>query len=649
MKASLVLALFGACTQPALAVVQFPFARRASPPPRGVASRASKPRAVNAETFLGAMTYVVNATIGTPGQPVSLVLSSSTSETWVIDTRSSDCTYSSSYYSGSYDGTTDSDSDYSYSTECIWGSFSPNVSSTFSYESEYAESSSSDSYSSSYSYDFSNYYPDGSYAQGRYFSDVITLGDVSFDNFTVGLVNYTNRYIGVLGLGYNDSSHSTFVDRLAAQELINSSAYSIWVDDAQANSGNILFGAIDTTKFEGNLSRLSSSYSGAKMMMSISSINATAKDSTDPISITYNEEDDTTYYGSSSGGSSSSSYSGSSYSDYMFSAIFSPPDPVSVLPDDVTAQMWEIGGAYYDTSAGMALIGCNAGGDASTTFSLRLGKGQNGPNISVALEDLIIPVTDVDLETYSSLSSYLDPDTCIFGVQNTSYGYSYSSGYTLGGSLLRRTYSVFDFANDEIAIAPVKFDATETSNIVAFATYGSVAPSSSMDCTSSYCSRTSSDGTSTNSDGSSRDGDGDGEDDGIGAGILTAPALIGLALGVGLGSLSLGIVGFLFWRHRRNRRLAAHSKDAGASVYSAEAGESATAAPPQGPTTAGAAPGPEMSQASPQQQQAVPPGSARGKAPEIPMPENLASSSSHGHGDGVHGSEPAAASSSRNA
>lgn len=71
---------------------------------------------------MGAMTYVVNATVGTPGQPVSLVLSSTTSDTWVKDTRSSDCTYSSSYYSY-YDDTSDSDNDYSYSTgDCIWGS-----------------------------------------------------------------------------------------------------------------------------------------------------------------------------------------------------------------------------------------------------------------------------------------------------------------------------------------------------------------------------------------------------------------------------------------------------------------------------------------------------------------------------------------------
>jgi hypothetical protein len=504
----------------------------------------------------------------------------------------------------------------------IFFAVSPNVSSTFAYETPEIDDSSSSS-----SYDFDNYYSDGSYAEGKFFNDSIALGDVSFDNFTVGLVNYTDRYIGVLGLGYNDTAHSTFADRLVAEGLINSTTYSIWVDDAQASSGNILFGAIDTTKFEGNLSRVSSSYAGYKMLMMISSINATTKDSAEPISITYSAEDDDNYF-------YDSVYDGTSSGQYMFSVTFAPTDPFSVLPDDVVSQIWEVAGAYYDSRVGMALIGCNAGtNDASTNYTFRLGRGSNGPNISVALEDLIVPVTDVDLATYSSYSSYLDTELCLFGVQNTSYGYSYSTGYSLGSGVLRRTYSVLDFANDEIAIAPVRFGATETSNIVAFATYGSTAPSATMDCTASYCYKTSSDGTSSSSGGS-------GDDEyGLGAGILTVPALIGTALGVGLGSLSLGIVGFLIWRHRRNRRLTGY-KDAGASVYSADA------PPPQGAAAAGAAPGPEMTQAAHQQ---PPPGSAKGKAPEIPMPENLASTSGHGHDYGSHESEPAAPSSSRNA
>ena len=514
---------------------------------------------------------------------------------------------------------------------------SPNVSSTF--KSLFPEDDGSDSsYSSDSSYIFSSSNSDGSSAYGDYFTDVINLGDVSFDNFTVGLVNSTDRYIGVLGLGYNDTVYPTFTDRLVGAGLINSTAYSIWVDDAEASSGNILFGAIDTTKFEGSLSRVRSYYAGVEMRMTISSINATTKDSAGPISITYSADDDDNYS------------SGSSSSSYLFSVTFSPPDAVSVLPDDVASQIWEVAGAYYDSDVEMALIGCNAGNnDASTNFTFRIGNGFDGPNITATLEDLIVPATDVDVAAYySSYISGLDTEVCLFGVQNRSLASSiyssYYDNYSLGSSILRRTYSVFDLANDEIAIAPVKFGATETSNVVPFASYGAAAPSSTMRCAYSSCYET------TSSDGTSSDGDSDDDERGLGAGILSVPALIGMSLGVGLGALSVGIIGFLIWRHRRNKRLAA-GKEANASVSSAEAGGAPPSLPPRG-AAAGAAPAPEMVQAS------HPRGADRGNgAPEIPMPENLASeeerpegsASGHGRGHDVRDAEHAPAPPSRNA
>lgn len=113
------LALLGACAQSARAVVQLPFSRQGSPS-HDVAKGGLKPRALSREFFLGAMTYVVNATVGTPGQPVSLVLSPSSSDTWVVDARSGDCTYYNYYY-----GSTGDDLDdyyYEVSDLCLWGS-----------------------------------------------------------------------------------------------------------------------------------------------------------------------------------------------------------------------------------------------------------------------------------------------------------------------------------------------------------------------------------------------------------------------------------------------------------------------------------------------------------------------------------------------
>lgn len=123
MKASLALAWLGTCAPSVHAVVHFPFAKHANPP-HNVARGGSKPRALNEDFFLGAMTYVVNATVGTPGQPVSLVLSPDSSDTWVVDARSEQCTYYSDYYDSYSDlGTDDLDDDSTESlVSCIWGS-----------------------------------------------------------------------------------------------------------------------------------------------------------------------------------------------------------------------------------------------------------------------------------------------------------------------------------------------------------------------------------------------------------------------------------------------------------------------------------------------------------------------------------------------
>ncbi|KAK7745521.1 hypothetical protein SLS53_003021 [Cytospora paraplurivora] len=446
----------------------------------------------------------------------------------------------------------------------------------------------------SYSYDFYASYDDGSYAYGDYFNDVITLGGATVSNFTMGLVNETNIYIGVLGIGYNDSTHDTLPDRLLEQGLINSTAYSIWVDDEQASSGNLLFGAIDTTKFDGTLARVTS-YNYQKIAVAIASINATTKDSDGPISITYSDTDD---YSSSS----------SSSSDYLFTAAFSPPDSVSYLPTDVASQIWELAGAYYQANADVALISCSAANDTTTTFSLQLGQGIYGPIITATVADLVVPHEAVDLTVWSTYYIDDDPDVCLFGVQNSTSAFSYSSGsYSLGSTLLRRTYSVFDLVNGEIAVAPVKFGATATSNIVPFSAYGASVPSSTMHCIYSDCYETSSDGTdSGDSDSSST----------APSGVLSLGAVLGISLGIGLGALAVGIAGFLFWGYRRNK-----NKNRGketASALSAEAGEAPPLVPPHSDARE-AEVAPEMAET------AVPPAvyKGKGKAPENATPAIL--------------------------
>lgn len=128
MKTSTLLPLVGACARLTSAAVQFSFTKQTGTGLK--AATVAKPRSTNANISYADVTYVVNATVGTPGQPVSLILSSSSSDTWVVDTRSDYCTYTyygydddDDYY-GDDDDDDESDSNSTSTTTseyCIWG------------------------------------------------------------------------------------------------------------------------------------------------------------------------------------------------------------------------------------------------------------------------------------------------------------------------------------------------------------------------------------------------------------------------------------------------------------------------------------------------------------------------------------------------
>lgn len=406
-------------------------------------------------------------------------------------------------------------------------------------------------------------------------SDDLTLeGMLTIPNLTMGLVNETSSYtggysfMGVLAIGYNDSTSDNFPDLLVEQGLINTTAYSIWMDDEAATSGSLLFGAIDTSKFTGNLTRIQSSYSYIDMMVQVVGINATMTASS-PITITGGTDED-----------SSSTDSETDGDIPIFTATYSPPDTLSIVPSVIASQIWQIVGAYYQEDYGLALIGCSAASDTTMNFTMQLGsQGADGPIITATMSDLVIPSSELNLSSQtSSYYSDIDGDVCVFGVQNSSvlgytdsYGYG-SQAYSLGSTMLRRTYSVFDLANSEVAIAPVVFGASEASNIVPFTSYGATVPLSTVICSYSDCS--SDTGSSSNGSTDSEDED---PSDGL-HGVLPFGTFLGLILGLCVGFFALAFVVFLIWRHRRRTRLAAEKE---ASVSSAEAGQ----------------PGPEMSTA----------------------------------------------------
>jgi hypothetical protein len=90
----------------------------------------------------------------------------------------------------------------------------------------------------------------------------VTVGaQVTGMQFGVGIDATSTE--GVMGVGYRTneailqfpgtSAYPNLVDQMVTQKLIQSRTYSLYLDDISASTGNILFGGVDTAKFQGTL------------------------------------------------------------------------------------------------------------------------------------------------------------------------------------------------------------------------------------------------------------------------------------------------------------------------------------------------------------------------------------------------------------
>lgn len=117
MKTSVFVALISVCSPFASAAVHLTYAKQQRSTIPSQATGSSRRSSVNENISYNDATYVVNVTVGTPGQAMTLELSTSSSDSFVIDARSSYCTYDPSSYDDSEYGDVDTTNTY-----CTWGS-----------------------------------------------------------------------------------------------------------------------------------------------------------------------------------------------------------------------------------------------------------------------------------------------------------------------------------------------------------------------------------------------------------------------------------------------------------------------------------------------------------------------------------------------
>ncbi|KAI9718941.1 MAG: hypothetical protein M1812_003826 [Candelaria pacifica] len=368
--------------------------------------RASQPVAVTLDN--GGTLYYVNISLGTPYQSLSLHIDTGSSDLWTSASTSQICK--------------------SRSRPCQdTGTYNANASSTYKYLNS----------------GFNISYVDGSGALGDYVTDTARIGNVEVPGLQFGVGYSSNLAEGILGVGYEineaqvnrqgQKTYSNLPQLMVDGGLIQSSAYSLWLNDLEASQGSILFGGVDTDQFHGELQTLpvlTTNGVYTEFLIALTSINL------------------------SNGGKKASLFSSR---NNAMAVLLDSGSSLTYLPDTIADAIFTQVGASYDTKSQAAYIPCSMMNNASTldfTFT--------SPVISVPMNELVI-----DLGSAEDGSPLTFPDgtpACLFGI-----GPSGGSTNILGDTFLRSAYVVYDLVNNEISLAQTNFNAT-SNNVLPIST-----------------------------------------------------------------------------------------------------------------------------------------------------------------------------------
>ncbi|KAH1767608.1 hypothetical protein KXX41_005796 [Aspergillus fumigatus] len=342
----------------------------------------------NAETL-----YFCNVTLGTPGQALRLVLDTGSSDLWCNAANSTLC----------------SDSNDSCN---ISGSYDPSSSSTYAYVSS----------------DFNISYADGTGAVGDYATDILHIGGSTLRNLQFGIGYSSTSSEGVLGIGYPSNevqvgqygkdTYPNLPRAMVDQGLINSNAYSLWLNDLESNTGSILFGGVNTGKYLGELQTLPIQKVNGRYSEFVIALTGVAFDS---------ESHHKTYS-----------------SDALPAAVLlDSGSSLTYLPDSIVENIYRDLNVAYEPSSGVGYLPCKlAGNNINITYTF------SSPNITVMIDELLLDAGDLRFRDGAR--------ACIFGIVPAG-----DSTAVLGDTFLRSAYVVYDIANNEISIANTNFNSTE--------------------------------------------------------------------------------------------------------------------------------------------------------------------------------------------
>lgn len=291
--------------------------------------------------------------------------------------------------------------------------------------------------SSSYKYvsgQFNVTYVDGSGANGDYATDDVSIGGQTLKNLQFGIGYRSSTPEAILGIGYASNEgqvsryggkpYSNMPQAMVDAGLIQTNAYSIWLDDLDANTGVILFGGVDADKYSGSLKTLPIQEQNNQYRSFIVTLSGMAL--------------------SQNGRSQSLS------SSLPTPVVLDTGSSISYLPYALVQTIFSTLQIQRSASGRIGYTSCSLAQE-NITVDFKF----SDITISVPMSELVI---DPDKADDGTGQTYQGEDSlCLFGI--TAIG---GTTAVLGDTFLRSAYVVFDLNNNEISLAQTNFSSTTT-------------------------------------------------------------------------------------------------------------------------------------------------------------------------------------------
>lgn len=351
--------------------------------------------------------YQITLDIGTPPQPIDFTIDTGSSDLWVMAADNPYCTNDPANTTG---------------INCTNSIYDPKMSETYFNLHE----------------PFQISYGDTTRAIGELSKDTIGIGSQQIFNATFAVANSSNASTCVFGIGFIGDEANAYVHKngsgvyptyfnvptmMKKQNLINTNAYSLWLNDKESDEGGILFGAVDKSKYEGDLHVM-------------------------PIFNNYHEylEHPIQTRVMLNG----LSIDNHTVAEFNIAVLLDSGTSFAYLPQEIVFSLGDSLGFTYEDILGYYYGGIDIALRRASSLALNF----SGALIDIPIEDLLVALTEDD-----GSPLVIDGESQVIlalGVAEDNYM------NILGDVFLRAMYTVFDLDHYEIAIAKAKSNVTSS-------------------------------------------------------------------------------------------------------------------------------------------------------------------------------------------